>query len=58
VRRFVVGSIGAIASACVFRLPDAVGSAADAAFAAGYAARCWRLVDPMVEIPHAAGEPA
>jgi GT2 family glycosyltransferase len=44
VRQFATGLIGAMGSALRGRLAAAVDCALDAAYAAGYAARCWGLV--------------
>lgn len=46
VRQFVQGVAGAVASSLRGQLPAAVDRALDSAFAAGYAARRWGLVQP------------
>jgi glycosyltransferase involved in cell wall biosynthesis len=53
VRRFAGGLIGAPAAALSGRMALACERAADAAFAAGYAAECWRLVPMERSIPRA-----
>jgi GT2 family glycosyltransferase len=57
-RRFFTSALKAAAAASAGRLPAAVNQAADAAFAAGYAAKRWRLVDTTFGAAHPAGEPA
>jgi glucosyl-dolichyl phosphate glucuronosyltransferase len=59
VRRFLSGLVGAPAAALVGRRAAALGRAIDAAFAAGYAAKRWRLVkvDAALE-PAPAGDVA
>jgi GT2 family glycosyltransferase len=58
VKRFLAGITGTLAFAARGRVTAAIDRAIDVAFAAGYAARCWGLVqpDPQPAIP--TGEPA
>jgi GT2 family glycosyltransferase len=58
VKRFFAGIAGALAFAARGRVTAAIDRAIDVAFAAGYAARCWGLVQPDVQPALPRGEPA